>query len=186
MNAGLAQSYPFKLQSLLSARYSSQTITVYNEGLPLEETSDAIRRLPGVLRTTAPEVVILLHGVNDLTGPSVVPRTLGFMNTMARDVRLAGAMVFLCTLLPQRPGGFRAGDPVATANYNAGLRALARAEGATLIDLDREMDLGLIGVDGLHPTEAGNERLAQIFFAAIRAQFERPLTTGLLILPTPR
>jgi lysophospholipase L1-like esterase len=186
MNAGPVVSYPYKLQSMLSARYTTQTITVYNEGLPLEEASDAVRRLPRVLRDTAPEVLILLHGVNDLTGPGVVSRTIGFMNTMVRDARLSGTTVFLCTLLPQRPGGSRAGDPVAIANYNAALRTLAPSEGATLVDLAREVDLSLIGVDGLHPTEAGNERMAQIFFAAIRAQFERPPTTALIVTPGSR
>jgi lysophospholipase L1-like esterase len=186
MGVGLPVSYPYKLQSMLSARYAAQAISVFNEGLPLEEASDAVRRLPLVLRDTMPEVLILLHGVNDLTGPQVVSRTIGFMNTMVRDARLSGVTVFLCTLPPQRPGGIRAGDPVATANYNAALRTLAPAEGATLIDLAREVDLSLIGVDGLHPTEAGNERMAQIFFAAIRAQFERPTSADFLIAPRSR
>ena len=181
MSAGPPVSYPYKLQSMLAARYAAQTITVYNEGLPLEEASDAVRRLPRVLRDTTPEVLILLHGVNDLTGPDVVPRTIGFMNTMVRDARLSGTTVFLCTLPPQRPGGMRAVDPAALASYNAALRTLAPAEGATLIDLARELDLSLIGVDGLHPTEAGNERMAQIFFAAIRAQFERTTSAGFII-----
>jgi lysophospholipase L1-like esterase len=168
---------------MLSARYSSQAIAVANEGLPLEEAADGVRRLPGLLREVSPEVVILLEGVNDLTGPTVVSRTLGFLNTMARDARFAGANVFLCTLLPQRPGGFRANDPQAVASYNAGVRDLARGEGATLVDLSRDVDLSLIGIDGLHPTEAGYDRMAQIFFDLIRAQFERAPTTALLVPP---
>jgi len=173
LNAGLPQSYPFKLQSLLKQRYSAQMTVVHNEGLPGEEASDAVRRLPRVLHETSPEVVILLHGVNDLTSPAVVLRTVSFLNTMAREARFFGADVFLCTLPPQRPGGFRAVDPTALANYNAGLREVARGEGAVLVDLSREMDLSLIGVDGLHPTEAGYDRMAEIILALLRARFER-------------
>ena len=183
LSAGPPQSYPFNLQSLLSARFSSQAINVFNEGLPLEEASGGVRRLPVVLRNASPEVVILLHGANDLTGPTVVARTLGFLNTMTRDARFAGATVFLCTLPPQRPGGSRVNDPQTVANYNAGVRDLARDEGTTLVDLSRELDLSLIGVDGLHPTEAGYERMAQMFLAIIRSQFERAPTTTLLVSP---
>jgi len=178
LSAGLPQSYPFKLQSLLGARYTTQTVSVFNEGLPLEEAADGVRRLPGLLRSASPDVVILLEGANDLVSSSVVSRTLGYLNTMARDARFAGARVVLCTLPPQRPGGFRANDPTAVASYNAGIRDLARGEGAILVDLSREMDLGLIGVDGLHPTEAGYDRMAQIFFAMTRTQFERATTTA--------
>jgi len=40
---------------------------VFNEGLPGESAADGLSRLRGVLRATSPEVVILLHGVNDVT-----------------------------------------------------------------------------------------------------------------------
>lgn len=181
LNAGLPQSYPFKLQSLLSARYTAQSIVVFNEGLPLEETVDAVRRLPRVLRDTLPEVVILLHGVNDITGPAVVSRTLGYLNTLARDARGAGASVLLCTLPPHRQAGSRAGDPGAIASYNVGIRDLARGEGAILVDLDRLVDLSLIGIDGLHPTEAGYERIAQIIFSIVQSQYERGPASPLLV-----
>jgi lysophospholipase L1-like esterase len=178
LSAGLPQSYPYKLQSLLGARYTTQIVSVFNEGLPLEEAADGVRRLPGLLRSASPDVVIILEGANDLVSSSVVSRTLGYLNTMARDARLAGARVVLCTLPPQRPGGVRTNDPTAVASYNAGIRDLARGEGAILVDLSREMDLSLIGVDGLHPTEAGYDRMAQILFAMIRTQFERASTTA--------
>jgi lysophospholipase L1-like esterase len=79
MSAGLPQSYPFKLQALLRARYTAQTIELSNEGLPGEAAADGVRRLPGLLRALAPEVVILLHGVNDVTfqGLGGVARTAG-------------------------------------------------------------------------------------------------------------
>ena len=48
-------------------------------------------------------------------------------------------------------------------------------EGATFVDLYNAMlpeAATLIGSDGLHPTEAGYRRIADLFFAAIRAQLE--------------
>ena len=49
------------------------------------------------------------------------------------------------------------------------------AEGATYVDLYNgllpQADT-LIGVDGLHPTEAGYRRIAELFFAAIKSELE--------------
>ena len=35
-----------------------------------------------------------------------------------------------------------------------------------------------IGVDGLHPTEAGYERMAELIFGAIRKEFELEVAVG--------
>jgi lysophospholipase L1-like esterase len=159
---------------MLSARYSDQRIVVENEGKPNEAAADAIRRLPVVLSTAAPEVVILLHGVNDVTflGLSGVSRVAGYLNTMARDARQSGARVILCTLPPHRVGGFRAADPNVIARYNQAVRDIARGEGAWLVDFERDVELASIGADGLHPTEAGYTRMAQLLYETVRVRLE--------------
>ena len=177
MGAGVPQSYPFKLQQLLTTRYTRQSVVVENEGRPGEAAADAVRRLPTALRATSPELVILLHGVNDVAvqGAASVARVAGYVNTMARDARFAGVQVVLCTLPPQRPGGFRAGDPAAIASYNQALREIARGEGAILVDFARDLgDLNFVGIDGLHLTEAAYTRMAQLLFDVIRSRFELP------------
>ena len=45
---------------------------------------------------------------------------------------------------------------------------------AVLIDLATAYDPTMIGADGLHPTDDGYARLAELFFAVLREQFERP------------
>jgi lysophospholipase L1-like esterase len=173
--AGLPQSYPFKLLDLLHARYRTQSVVGENEGRPGEAASGGARRLPEVLRALAPEVVILLHGVNDITafGRPAIGQTAAFLNAMARDARLAGAEVVLCTLPPQRAGGARAADPGVLADYNAAIREIARGEGAILVDFAALFgDSALIGADGLHPVEAGYARMAQLLFDILQRQFE--------------
>jgi lysophospholipase L1-like esterase len=175
LGAGLPESYPFKLRALLEGRYTADTFTIENEGRPAELVQSGALRLPGVLTANHPEVVILLHGVNDIVvfGTSAVTRTAGYLDTMARDARSAGAEVVLCTLPPQRPGGFRAGDATALALYNDAIRQIAAREGATLVDFERNFgDVRLIGSDGLHPTEDGYTRMAQLVFEALRARYE--------------
>jgi lysophospholipase L1-like esterase len=101
--------------------------------------------------------------------------------TMIRDARGRGVRVFLGTILPERPDACRAGDfcdgVYDTVATNAKLRALASAEGATLVDLYAAFDgqtSALLSLDGLHPNEAGYSKMAETFFNAIRQQLEVP------------
>ena len=174
LDAGLPQSYPFKLQTLLTVRYAGQMITVTNEGRPGEAVSDGVRRFSDVVRGLGPEVVIILHGVNDVTflGGSGVRRVAEYVNDMAREARFGGAEVIICTYPPQRPGGFRATEPEVIAAYNRALRDIARGEGAMLADFESAVDVALTGIDGLHPTEDGYQRMASLLLDLLRTRYE--------------
>ena len=60
--------------------------------------------------------------------------------------------------------------------YNNEVKMMAGKKGATLVDLNTMVPLSLIGQDGLHPTEAGYEMMAGIFFDVIRGKYE--IVTG--------
>jgi lysophospholipase L1-like esterase len=55
---------------------------------------------------------------------------------------------------------------------NTQIRKTVAEEGATLVDVNTQLDLSFVGQDGLHLTEAGYIRLGEIFAAAIRQAFE--------------
>lgn len=175
-----AESYPTKLLTLLRTRYFTQAsqFVVTNAGLPREWAVDGVLRLPGVLAATNPQVVLLLTGANDLEAvpvQSTVNSVLVGLQTMVRTARNRGAAVFVATLPPGRPGGRLALNNGLVLSLNSGIRSGAAAEGATVVDLHAAMlaDVNtLIGIDGLHPTEAGYQRMAETFFASIRAAFE--------------
>jgi lysophospholipase L1-like esterase len=142
--------------------------------------------LPGVLSRDAPEALLLLEGVNDLNGSrdAAIPTVVNGLRSMVRLARGRGVVVFLGTLLPQRPGGFRAFAPGSIVPANDLIRDMAVAEGAVLVDLYQAFDgqTGtLLGPDGLHPNDAGYQRMAETFFTAIRARLEVPV-----IVPTFR
>jgi lysophospholipase L1-like esterase len=152
-------------------------VVVENRGKLSERATEAVPRLIATLRAVRPDMVILLHGANDIAGAGGVAgglAALTALQTMVHDVRLSGAGLILCTLLPQRAGPSRTADPIVFTAFNERVRDLARTEGATLADLAQEVDVSLIGVDGLHPIEAGYVRMAEVIFTLLRDEFEEP------------
>jgi lysophospholipase L1-like esterase len=176
-------SYPLKLKALLGSRYTSQSIVVTNEGEPGETADSGSERLPQVLTKDAPEVLLLLEGINDIHQPGDQAEHVGplveALKTMIRQARSRGVRVFVSTLLPEDPCGCRAFDfvdevdDIVTANNQ--IRAIAATEGAVLVDMYQVFagqTSTLLSLDGLHPNETGYQRMAETFFDAIRQQLE--------------
>jgi lysophospholipase L1-like esterase len=179
LTAGLSQSYPFKLQALVTERYTTQSVVVLNDGIAGNLAVNDVDRFDDSLSEAKPELVVLMEGANDLNQPGVnnddVNAAVNALEDMVRAARFRGTAVMLATLPPQRPGpGSKATDPSLLARYNSNVRTMAGRKEAQLIDVNALFPLGLIGQDGLHPTEAGYQRLAEIFLDAIKAKYEAP------------
>jgi lysophospholipase L1-like esterase len=179
----LAKSYPENLRELLTARYASQTIVVVNAGCGGESTvagglcTGGVVRLPAVLDTIHPEVLLLEEGINDLSGgsASAIQPMIDALRTMVRDAKGRGIAVFLETLPPEREGGSRAGAFPAIPEANHQIRLLALSEHVTLVDLYEGFGGNpdpYIDTDGLHPTELGYQKIAQLVFDVIRMSLE--------------
>ena len=81
----------------------------------------------------------------------------------------------MATLPPSRASGVHAVPQSAIIALNDRIRTTAAGEGAVLVDLYAALSSDVtryIGSDGLHPTEAGYSRMAEVFLQAIRLQFE--------------
>jgi lysophospholipase L1-like esterase len=147
-----------------------------NAGKPGEWAVAGAERIPGVLTSVRPEVVLLLEGYNDpLEFSSGMNAAVSAIDTMAKEARFRGARVFIASLTPGRPGGSHAIAPSLVMSYNSRLRTVAEGERAVFVDLFGALSSDVntyIGIDGLHPTEAGYRRMADTFFAAIRADLE--------------
>ena len=173
----IPHSYPAKLQEALRARYKNQPeIVVANEGRAGESALDGRGRLIDAIKANNPEVLILMDGANDLLffHRRGVSRVVGGIEDMIKEARSRGVTVIVASLPPQRAGGLRAEGEPYLAETNAQLRATAAEEGAGFVDVNAQLDLSFVGQDGLHLTEAGYARLAEIFAGAIRAAFELP------------
>jgi len=172
-------SYPSQLQAQLRTAYLSQatSIVVTNGGEPSERILDGVNRFPGVFDVYRPEVVLLMEGANGLAqvGPDI---STGVMRIMVQYAKSNGARVFVGSMLPQVAGRPRGTTPVSELlGYNTTLQIMSTQEGITYVDLYTPMlaeASTLIGSDGLHPTESGYRRIADIFFAAITSALEEP------------
>jgi lysophospholipase L1-like esterase len=169
---GVPRSYPFKLQTLLSSRYTEQTIQIFNGGVGGRRASDDLARLNDLLTRFQPEVLILMHGVNDLSAGIAIGPTIDAIEDLVRAAKGRGVAVLLSTLPRQRPGGFRAFAAALIVPYNLELAATAAREGVALVDIFPAITENFIATDGLHLMESGNQRLAEEYFAAIQAKFE--------------
>jgi lysophospholipase L1-like esterase len=176
----VSQPYPEGLRRLLAARYTAQTITVTNAGKPGERATQGQVRLPGVLGSTQPEVLLLLEGANDLNafGAAGVESAEAALRTMVRDAksRLGGAgNVFVATLTPMVQGRPKADGYAYVPLLNERIWELPGREGVTVVDIYAALlpqAATLISDDGLHPNQAGYDKMAETFFAALRAKYE--------------
>jgi lysophospholipase L1-like esterase len=172
-----AASYPSVLQARLHGTYTNQvtTISVTNAGEASERILDGLQRFPGVYDATRPEVVLIMEGVNGLpqVGPDI---STGVMRIMVQYAKSGGSRVFVGSMIPQVAGRPRGNTPVSELlAYNNTLQLMSQQEGVVYVDLYNQMladAAALIGSDGLHPTEAGYRRIAELFFTAIRAELE--------------
>jgi len=174
----VAAPYPAVLGQLLSARYTDQTITVFNRGLSGEQASRALPRFIASFVADRPDVVVLQEGYNDYKDGATeaigIENAVTGIRELAGEARRRGARVFICTLAPGRSGRRQILSSV-LETINNRYRDVARAEGAVLVDTYSALlpdVLGNVSIDGLHLTSIGYRRVAETVFAAVRADLE--------------
>lgn len=172
-----AHSYPAKLQALLSERYPGQQVTVLNEGFGGERAGQSTARFDEALSTHRPGAVLLMHGVNDLNGSAAgrIQSAVDGVEELVKAARGAGVDTFVATLPPLGPP--KGSCPECVEPFNQRLRDMVAAKGAVLVDVHAAWgnQSGLMGADGIHPTEAGYEVIARAFFEAIQRTLELPI-----------
>jgi lysophospholipase L1-like esterase len=197
------KAYPADLVSLLAQRYSAQGATrldafclddpsrptvsgivVVNAGC-LGEAAAApgtVARLDQKLALYHPDVVLLLEGVNDLYGVASIAIAVQGVQTLIRDARNSGAQVLVGTLLPQIAGDINATAFDLIVPFNARLLPAATAAGAHVVDLYSDIATDVTDwispYDGLHPTEAGYQELARVWFTSLERLFELPASSA--------
>jgi lysophospholipase L1-like esterase len=182
------ESYPFKLQRLLADRYLDQTVTVFNAGFAGESVLDGVNRAPKVLNAQKPNVLLLLHGANDLLAAgaadktdAAIPKIVNALEDIVEAARARGVETMVATFPPQNGEGSRGSGASAVPELNDRIRQMASQEGAILVDLYAGFGgtpVGWVSIDGLHLTDTGYTKMAEIWFDAIRQHYETPVAAG--------
>jgi len=122
----------------------------------------------GLLRRYHPGYLLIFYGANDIINGIDPEVTLANLRYMIQSAKANGTIPVIGTLTPM----YASHEAYAEGgrNFSSRIRSLAGSEGAGLADLAGGFgsDASLIQGDGLHPTPAGSERIASIFFSAVR------------------
>jgi lysophospholipase L1-like esterase len=170
------QSYPSVLQSLLAARYTTQSITVLNEGKGGERAQDALGRASAAFNGNRPDVVLIMMGYNDLgVGEAGIDPGIRAVNDLVKEARFRGARVLLATLTPPPIGVNRGIGNTTISRFNERLKDVARGENIPLVDVYAALAVDpnrYNSADGRHLNAAGYRLVAETFMTAIRNEFE--------------
>jgi len=126
-------------------------VSVRNAGISGDVTAGGLARLESDVLVHRPKLVVVELGVNDVFRRVPREETLGNLRAIVRRVREDGAGVVLVHIGVSLLG---------RGDYRDGFRALAREEGAWLVENFLDGVVPTYSTDGLHPNEEGHARLA--------------------------
>ena len=141
LDAGLSRSYPFKLQTLTTQRYSGQTIQVLNAGHAGNQAVNDRGRFSDVIGDAKPELVLLLEGANDLNRPAAGESINARVRRLCRrsrtwsDAGFRGIPVMLATLRRNAPALPRPPRPPPESLQRRG-ENMAAKKGAQVVDVN--------------------------------------------------
>lgn len=176
-----AQAYNERLLLILNSAHAGQSFSVINRGAPGERASQGESRLPGELNQHRPRVLLLLEGINDMIGGVSPERAASSVLQLVQIARLYNVTVLVATM-PQTfysvspTGVIRENARTQIVPFNTEVRRLVEGlPNVYVVDLystfGTDQGAGLMGNDGLHPTPAGYQRMAEAFYAAIVTRF---------------
>jgi acyl-CoA thioesterase-1 len=134
-------------------------VPVVNAGISGDTTAGGLARLDQEVLAHRPRLVVVELGVNDAFGRRPPETVVANLRMITRRIRAQGAAVVLVHIAI--PG-------VAGDGYRSELRAIARAEGAVLVE---DFLAGVVPArtyDGLHPNEEGQAILAERLVPVLR------------------
>lgn len=98
-----AQSYPSQLAKLINRK-------IINAGIPGELTADGLKRLPGLLDQHRPDLMILIHGGNDMLRKKDLNKAADNLRAMIREAKNRNISVVMMAVpnptLILSPAGF--------------------------------------------------------------------------------
>jgi lysophospholipase L1-like esterase len=169
----LSDLYPAQLQPLLIAHFAGAEVV--NRGSDGTNTYEGVDRIGRGLDAIRPAYSLVLYGTNDWHDPACQDappcHVVDNLRQMVQEVKDAQSLPFVATLPPVNPELNPEGRQAWIRGVNDGIRAMAREEGAFVVDLHavfmRQPALPPLFADHVHPNETGRRLIAETFFEAI-------------------
>lgn len=201
LNCTPSNAYPERLLTLLQATVPAVQRTqlkVWNRGNPAEMAAypqgeqrlrEELAELMALPLGQQPQVLLLLMGVNDMNSGYTAARAASSVAYLANIARGHNLSVLVATMPQTFPGLAPSGllrdnsSPKIVAFNEELTRQLTGVPNVWMVDMygafggTAAQRAGLMGVDGLHPTEAGYQRMAETFRTDIIFRF--PVRSGL-------
>ncbi len=166
-------------RTILEARleaYYRRAVTTYYRGSGGGTSADGAARVARDLGLLTPSHTLVAWGTNDWNACGT-PRdcfTIPNLRAIVRDVKAAGSLPFVATIIPPNvgyDGNAPASRDAWVAEANALIKTMASEEGAFVVDLyaafKRQPSLSSLFVDHVHPSPAGHQVIAQTWFDGI-------------------
>lgn len=156
--------YPPKLSALLNT--NSKPSIVANRGRSGENTTQGVARIGGVLASWPANLILIMHGENDIVQGVSVETTRFNLESMINQSRAAGVTPIIATLTPNDKNGLT--STIAQV-WNPMIIDLASTTGTPLADQYSAIlpSWGTSNIDGLHPNEEGYWIIARTWYAVI-------------------
>jgi lysophospholipase L1-like esterase len=134
--------------------------TVINAGKGNERASTGVSKVGGLLSRHNPDALVIMYGSANTINRDT-NRIKEQIRSIIRSGKGSGAKVLVCTIPPMSKG--RAGFQSAVDRVNGEIRAVAKEESATLVDIAKEFTGSAATErfpDGLHPDLDGQRIIA--------------------------
>jgi lysophospholipase L1-like esterase len=166
--------YPPRLQAKLAAHFGYANVR--NRGADATNSFEAVYRIDNNNNLINDAYALILYGTNDWNIPECQDapsacQTIENLRLVVQRVKTAGTLPFIATLIPANPA-LNPGRNQWIATINSGIKAMAKEEGAFLVDLNQAFqeqggDLSRFYSDSVHPNDAGYDVITNGFFEAI-------------------
>jgi len=160
-------------QSRVNARLNAvnKPSTLYNWGIGGENSAQGLGRINAVINTRPnADFILLMYGANDLYQGISAGANRANITSMINISRSRGIVPIIAEITPN----FDFGNAI-PASYNPGIAAAASATGTTLAPMHSVLAPGWFSVpynsgDRLHLSNAGYDRMAEVWFNIINAK----------------
>jgi len=181
--------YIDRIQNSINEKGIQNKYELIGAGVGYDKIYDLYLRMEDDVLVKKPDVVVVYEGINDVghkysthTGTDI-EKYERFYTAIIKKLQAKKIRVFVCTptLLGEKKGNVNTQDAEIDA-YSDVIRKLATSMNCTLIDLrktfvnylqennNNNKESGILTTDGIHPSDAGNQLLADEMMKALYIQ----------------